>query len=232
MHYTTVWWPTSRFMVAGTSYTRHSQLLSKKNVWNEKVAKEPKSSQIKLWANCFWKKPNFWILAPKEPILQPCLRPTTWKTLVVTILIDRDLQPSELRHKGVTLSLAHCAMEPAQPGDVLHSALTCPSANTWHFKSRHPFGPAAQQLISSSDDNVHRSGQITDGMQSGRTTSPFFIPVVNKFCSQHDLTNIPVKSVTEQKVYDRYAAKGIKENAVSNSYETTCMLSSKAMILW
>jgi len=45
-HYTTVWWTTSRFMVAGTSYTHHSQLFSKKNLWNEKVAKQPKSSQI------------------------------------------------------------------------------------------------------------------------------------------------------------------------------------------
>jgi len=42
------------------------------------------------------------------------------------------------------------------------------------------------------------------------------------------LTNIPIKSGTEQKVYDAYAAKEIKENAVSNSYETACMLSSKA----
>ena len=55
--------------------------------------------------------------------------------------------------------------------------------------------------------------------------------VLNKFCSQHDLTNIPIKSGTEQKVYDTYATKDIKENAVSNSYETTCMLSSKARTL-
>jgi len=55
--------------------------------------------------------------------------------------------------------------------------------------------------------------------------------VLNKFCSQHDLTNIPIKSGTEHKVYDTYATKDIKENAVSNSYETTCMLSSKARTL-
>jgi len=30
------------------SYTHHSQLFSKKNLWNEKFAKEPKSSQIKI----------------------------------------------------------------------------------------------------------------------------------------------------------------------------------------
>jgi len=45
-HYTTVWWSTSRFMVAGTSYTHRSQLFSKKNLRNEKVAKVPKSIQI------------------------------------------------------------------------------------------------------------------------------------------------------------------------------------------
>jgi len=28
-HYTTAWWPTSHFMVAGTSYTHHSQLFRK-----------------------------------------------------------------------------------------------------------------------------------------------------------------------------------------------------------
>jgi len=33
------------------------------------------------------------------------------------------VQPPELCHKGTTLSLAHCAME---PGHLLHSALTCP----------------------------------------------------------------------------------------------------------
>jgi len=39
---------------------------------------------------------------------------------------------------------------------MLHSALTCPSnENAQHLKSRHPFHiPAAQQLISSSDDKI------------------------------------------------------------------------------
>jgi len=62
-------------------------------------------------------------------------------------------------------------------------------------------------------------------------TSKTLPTVVNKFCSQHDLTKIPTKSDTEQKAYDTYAAKNIKENAVSNSYETKCMLSSKARTL-
>jgi len=45
-HCTTVSWPASRFLVAGTSYTRHLELVFKKNMCNEEVAKEPKSSQI------------------------------------------------------------------------------------------------------------------------------------------------------------------------------------------
>jgi len=41
-----------------------------------------------------------------------------------------------------------------EPGHLLHSALTRPSsANARRLKSRHPFVPAAQQLISSCDNN-------------------------------------------------------------------------------
>jgi len=55
--------------------------------------------------------------------------------------------------------------------------------------------------------------------------------IVSKFCSQQDLTKIPRKNDTEQKAYDAYAANDINENVVSDSYETICMLSSKAMTL-
>ena len=41
-----------------------------------------------------------------------------------------------------------------EPGHLLHSALASPlSANSWRLKPRHPFVPATQQLISSSDNN-------------------------------------------------------------------------------
>jgi len=40
-----------------------------------------------------------------------------------------------------------------------------------------------------------------------------------------------MKSDTEQEAYDTYAANDIKENVVSDYYETMCMLSSKAMTL-
>jgi len=66
------------------------------------------------------------------------------------------IQPAELRRKEAILSLAGCAMEPRHQ---FHSALTCPSsANARHLKSRHPFVPTAQQLISLSDNtNIHAS---------------------------------------------------------------------------
>ena len=50
-----------------------------------------------------------------------------------------------------------------EPGHLLHSALTRPSsANARRLKSRHPFVPAAQQLISSSDDNSIRAALWAD----------------------------------------------------------------------
>ena len=50
-----------------------------------------------------------------------------------------------------------------EPGHLLHSALTCPSsANARRLKSRHPFAPVAQQLISSSDNNNIRAAQWAD----------------------------------------------------------------------
>jgi len=58
----------------------------------------------------------------------------------------------ELGRRGVTLSLGRRAMA---PGQLLHSALTRPSgAAAQRLKSRHPFVPAVQQLISISD-NIH-----------------------------------------------------------------------------
>jgi len=42
-----------------------------------------------------------------------------------------------------------------EPGHLLHPALTRPSsAVARRLKSRHPFVPAAQQLISFSDNNI------------------------------------------------------------------------------
>jgi len=56
------------------------------------------------------------------------------------------IQSVELRRIGATLSLVRRAME---PGHLLHSALTR------LLTSRHPFVPAAQHLISLSNNNIH-----------------------------------------------------------------------------
>jgi len=80
-------------------------------------------------------------------IVTGCFRPTPADNLPTL----SGIQPAELRRNGAPLSLARRAME---PGHLLHSALTRPSsANTRHIKSRHPFVPAAQHLISSSENN-------------------------------------------------------------------------------
>ena len=50
-----------------------------------------------------------------------------------------------------------------EPGHLLHSALTHPSsAVARRLKSRHPFVPAAQQLVSFSDNNNIRVAQWAD----------------------------------------------------------------------
>ena len=50
-----------------------------------------------------------------------------------------------------------------EPGHLLHSALTRPpSAVARRLKSRHPFVPAALQLISFSDNNNIRAAQWAD----------------------------------------------------------------------
>jgi len=85
-----------------------------------------------------------------------CLRPTPADNLPILA----GIQPAELRRNGATLSLARRAME---PGHLLHLALSCTSSgNARRLKSRHPFVPAPQQLISLSDNNNIRAAQWAD----------------------------------------------------------------------
>ena len=45
----------------------------------------------------------------------------------------------------------------SKPGYLLYSVVTCPAGvNAWRLKSRHPFVPATQQLISSSDNKNNK----------------------------------------------------------------------------
>jgi len=89
-------------------------------------------------------------------IVTGCLRPTQADNLSILT----GIQPAELRHRGATLSLGRCDME---PGHLLHSSLTRPSrAAARHLKSRHQFVLVAQQLISFSDNNNIRAAQWAD----------------------------------------------------------------------
>jgi len=82
-----------------------------------------------------------------------CLRSTPADNLPILA----GIQPAELRRRGATLSLGRRATE---PGHLLHLALTRPSgAAARRLKSRHPFVPAAQQLISFSENNNMRAAQ-------------------------------------------------------------------------
>jgi len=84
------------------------------------------------------------------------MRPTPADNLPILT----DIPPVELRCNGATLSLALRAME---AGHLLHSTSTCPSsANARRLKSRHSFVPAAQQLISLSDNQNIRAAHWTD----------------------------------------------------------------------
>ena len=81
-------------------------------------------------------------------IVTGCVHPT----LADNIPVLADIQPAELRRNGAALFQARRAMEFRH---LLHSVLTCPlSVDARRLKSKHPFVPVAQQLISSSDSNV------------------------------------------------------------------------------
>jgi len=89
-------------------------------------------------------------------IVTGCLRPTPANNLPILA----GIQPAELRRSRATLSLGRRVME---PGHLLHSALTRPSSVVARrLKSRHPFVPAVQQLVSLSDNNNIRAKQWAD----------------------------------------------------------------------
>jgi len=85
------------------------------------------------------------------------------------------IQPAELHRIGATLSLARHAME---PGHLLYSVLTRPSsANARHLKSRHPFVPATQHLISLSYNN-RRAAQWANHQWNAEWTDSLTRPCI------------------------------------------------------
>ena len=74
-------------------------------------------------------------------------------------------QSSQASNLWVSSQRSHTSLRrrAMKPGHLLHSALTRPSgAAARCLKSRHPFVTAAQQLISTSDNNNIRAAQWTD----------------------------------------------------------------------
>ena len=89
-------------------------------------------------------------------IVTGCLRPTQADNLSILA----GIQPAELRRSGATLSLARLAMEPEH---LLHLTLTRPaSTDARRLKSRHPYVPSAQQLISLSYNNNIQAAHWSD----------------------------------------------------------------------
>ena len=93
------------------------------------------------------------------------LRPTPADNLPILA----GIQPAELRRNGVTLSLARPAMEPGHLRSPIHrvqmhGALT---------RDTHLY-PPHNSLVHLTTTYVQRTGRITNGMRSGRTTSDDF----------------------------------------------------------
>jgi len=103
-------------------------------------------------------------------------------------------RPRHQRRNGATLPLALRAMV---TGHLIHSALTCPSsANARHLKSRHPFVPAAQQLISfqSTSQQQHTCGAVGGSpMKCGVSGQPYKTPHFHPRHG-HPLRNDPPKT--------------------------------------
>ena len=77
--------------------------------------------------------------------------PASYSSPADNIPILAGIHPSERRCSGATQTLTCRAVE---PGHLRHSTLTrSTGGNARLLKSRHPFVLAAQQLISSADDN-------------------------------------------------------------------------------
>ena len=55
---------------------------------------------------------------------------------------------------------------------------------------------------------------------------------MDKFCTQHDLSKNLIKVDVGQEIDGTYGTIDMKENIVSDTYETICMMNGKARTLW
>jgi len=99
-------------------------------------------------------------------IMTGCLRPTPADNLPILA----GIQPAELRRNGATLSLARRATEPdifSTQRSPAHRVQTLGASN----RDNHVYPPHNISSVHLTTTYVRRSGRITNGMQSGRTTS-------------------------------------------------------------
>jgi len=136
-------------------------------------------------------------------IVTGCLRPTPADNLPILA----GIQPAELRRIGATLPLARRAMK---PGHLLHSVLTRPSsANARRLKSRHSFVPAAQYLITLSDNSNIRAAQWADYQWKAVWTDSLtrlriFIPVFSQLAwivFALRMTQVSAETLQRRKIY-------------------------------
>ena len=104
------------------------------------------------------------------------LRPTPADNLPILA----GIKPAELRRNGATLSFARRAMEPGH----LHSALTRPGSSNRETHLYPPHNISSVHLTTTT--YVRRSGRITNGMRSGRTT-----PQDSEFSSPAPTATLP-----------------------------------------
>ena len=108
-------------------------------------------------------------------IVTGCLRPTPTEYLPMLA----GIQPAELRRSSATLSLACRALEPLH---LLHQKLETPvNGQRQRLKSRHPFVPAAQELLRKSSHLDTNAAQWADhtwsaDWQSSSTRLHAFVP--------------------------------------------------------
>jgi len=107
-------------------------------------------------------------------IVTGCLRHTPADNLPILT----GIQPAELGRNGATLSLGRRAME---PGHLLHQRSPVHRVHMYSASNQdtHLYPPHNNSSVSQTTKYVRRTGQITNGMRSGRTTpqdSRIFIP--------------------------------------------------------
>ena len=178
-------------------YHRHLESLRKKLTWRAALLRWLVSSSWGAGATTLriatWCIPVLIPASLTPPSITSC---ELWLDACIlhqwtTFLSLAGIHPAELCRNGTTLFLARRAVE---PGHLLHSGLTCPSsANTRCLKSRHPFVPATQHLISSSDNNnIHAAQWANHQWNAKWFDNPTWLCIFIPDTSTHQCQTFPL----------------------------------------